>query len=129
MAGRTSILNLLLLDAYTMQYFVKLTFLVSKSNFGECPKPREDHSIFISLLIPAVIFSSAIQLSMLNPLDISDLRFLIFQQLWPQDLGALRLVCKRWYPDADQEFWSHIAHIVPLLRLIPEDAWAEETIV
>ncbi|KAL1703050.1 hypothetical protein EV121DRAFT_281420 [Schizophyllum commune] len=54
--------------------------------------------------------------------------FLIFRQLWPQDLGALRLVCKRWFPDADQEFWSHIAHIVPLLRLIPEDAWAEDTI-
>ncbi|KAI4294232.1 hypothetical protein K525DRAFT_274502 [Schizophyllum commune Loenen D] len=69
-----------------------------------------------------------LELSMINPLDISDIRFLIFQQLWPQDLGALRLVCKRWYPDADQEFWSHIVHIVPLLRLIPEDAWAEDTI-
>ncbi|KAL1752146.1 hypothetical protein FB107DRAFT_293389 [Schizophyllum commune] len=54
--------------------------------------------------------------------------FPILRKLWPQDLGALRLVCKGWYPDADQEFWSHVAHIVPLLRLLPEDAWAEDTI-
>ncbi|KAI5891935.1 uncharacterized protein SCHCODRAFT_01189408 [Schizophyllum commune H4-8] len=54
--------------------------------------------------------------------------FLIFRELWPPDLGTLRLVCKGWYPEADQEFWSHVVHIIPLLRLIPESAWAEDTI-
>ena len=60
-----------------------------------------------------------------NPLEISELRLLICRELYTTDLGALRLTCKRWSPEAEQEMWSHVFRLLPLLRLIPEDAWLE----
>ncbi|KAI4517719.1 hypothetical protein K525DRAFT_210270 [Schizophyllum commune Loenen D] len=60
-----------------------------------------------------------------NPLEISELRLLICRELYTTDLGALRLTCKRWSPEAEQEMWSRVFRLLPLLRLIPEDAWLE----
>ncbi|KAL1715304.1 hypothetical protein EV715DRAFT_207760 [Schizophyllum commune] len=65
-----------------------------------------------------------------NPLEISELRLLICRELYTTDLGALGLTCKRWSPEAEQEMWSHVFRLLPLLRLIPEDAWLEgETVM
>ncbi|KAI5891934.1 uncharacterized protein SCHCODRAFT_02667501 [Schizophyllum commune H4-8] len=63
---------------------------------------------------------------MTSPIEVSELRFLVFQELEASTLRSLRLTCKGWYPEADQLLWSHVSKLVPLLRLMPEDAWTED---
>ncbi|KAL1675289.1 hypothetical protein EV122DRAFT_292821 [Schizophyllum commune] len=68
---------------------------------------------------------------MVNPMDLPELRETIFDYLNPFDVRSVRLVCKTWYPEADQAFWgsAHNAAMLPrFLRLMPEDAWAEDRV-
>ncbi|KAI5891929.1 uncharacterized protein SCHCODRAFT_02503724 [Schizophyllum commune H4-8] len=68
---------------------------------------------------------------MANPMDLPELREIIFDYFDPFDIRSVRLVCRSWYPEADQAFWRS-AHNAPMiwsfLRLFPEDAWAEDMI-
>ena len=68
---------------------------------------------------------------MVNPMDLPELREVIFDYLNPFDIRPVRLVCKTWYPEADQAFWgsAHNAAMLPrFLRLMPEDAWVEDRV-
>ncbi|TRM55582.1 hypothetical protein BD626DRAFT_577205 [Schizophyllum amplum] len=60
-------------------------------------------------------------------LDISEMRLQVFRCLRMTDVRSLKLVCKTWYPEADQVIWEGIETLPPLLRLLPEDAWEEGT--
>ena len=68
---------------------------------------------------------------MVNPTGLPELREVIFDYLIPFDIRPVRLVCKTWYPEADQAFWgsAHNAGMLPrFLRLMPEDAWVEDRV-
>ncbi|TRM55584.1 hypothetical protein BD626DRAFT_577206 [Schizophyllum amplum] len=59
-------------------------------------------------------------------LDSQELRLEVFRCLWITQVRPLRLVCKAWYPEADQAMWELIETLPPLLRFLPEDAWEED---
>ena len=68
---------------------------------------------------------------MVNPMDLPELREVIFDYLNPFDIRPVRLVCKTWYPEADQAFWGDMYNattIESFLRLLPEDAWKEDIV-
>ncbi|TRM56112.1 hypothetical protein BD626DRAFT_520863 [Schizophyllum amplum] len=59
--------------------------------------------------------------------DVPELRLEVFRYLWITEVRPLKLVCKTWYPEADQAIWESIATLPPLLRFLPEDAWENIT--
>ena len=68
---------------------------------------------------------------MVMPTDLPELREAIFSYVDCFSIRRIRLVCRSWYPEADQAFWGDMYNattIESFLRLLPEDAWKEDIV-
>ncbi|TRM55161.1 hypothetical protein BD626DRAFT_579405 [Schizophyllum amplum] len=59
-------------------------------------------------------------------LAVPELLFSVFREsvLGQKDLGRLSLVCSAWSDIANIFLWRSLNSLVPLLRLLPDDAWS-----
>ncbi|KAL1664165.1 hypothetical protein GGF50DRAFT_115378 [Schizophyllum commune] len=68
---------------------------------------------------------------MVMPTDLPELREAIFSYVDCFSIRLIRLVCRSWYPEADQAFWGNMYNATTMgsfLRLLPEDAWKEDIV-
>ena len=102
---------------------------------GDGAAPHQRHIIVSeSSILTGGVFKTITQISSIlrcssfssSMLNVPELRLSVFRHFWTSEIYSLRLVCRAWYPEADQALWESIERLPTVLRFLPEDAWEQD---
>ncbi|TRM56053.1 hypothetical protein BD626DRAFT_520928 [Schizophyllum amplum] len=64
-------------------------------------------------------------------LTIRELLFAVFEDgvLHRADIASIALVCRLWSDVANIVLWSKLDSLIPLLRLLPDNAWSVRSLI